>query len=210
MLENSLDRHLGLGLRDSRFPDHFVDDIEFDQARLRVRQLDDRVELTGMSSNVASTVDPVRFRTACSKFATGITVITVLGQDRLPYGMTANSFTSVSLDPPLILVCIDRKATMLPRLEATRNFGVNVLCDSQKELSNQFAKSGHNQFENVAWTPGESDVPLLDNALATFECEIKEIVEAGDHRIFLADVLHLACFDGSPLLYFGSGYRLLS
>jgi flavin reductase (DIM6/NTAB) family NADH-FMN oxidoreductase RutF len=166
-----------------------------------------------MSSNTAPLCPPPLdfdlFRSACSRFATGITVVTVIGKDGLPHGMTANSFTSVSLDPPLILVCIDRKAAMLPRLEEAQYFGINVLSEEQESFSAHFARTGTDRFEGVPWSRGELGVPLLDGVLATYECAVREIVEAGDHRIFIGEVRHLRCFDGKPLIYFGSRYRTL-
>jgi flavin reductase (DIM6/NTAB) family NADH-FMN oxidoreductase RutF len=167
-----------------------------------------------MSSNPAhlcpAPVDSNLFRSACSRFATGITVVTVLGPDGLPHGMTANSFTSVSLDPPLVLVCIDRKAAMLPRLEAATHFGINVLSEEQEPYSAHFARPGMDRFEGIQWFPGELGVPLLHNVLATYECAVSEVIEAGDHRIFIGEVRHLRCYDGHPLIYFGSRYRTLA
>jgi flavin reductase (DIM6/NTAB) family NADH-FMN oxidoreductase RutF len=147
---------------------------------------------------------------ACGKFATGITIVTVMGDDGAPHGMTVNSFTSVSLDPPLVLVCIDRKALILPRLEASEYIGINVLSDSQLAISSQFARSVTDRFEAVKWFPGELAVPLLEGVLATYECAVTGIVDAGDHKIFIADVRHLRCFEGKPLIYFSSGYKTLA
>jgi (E)-2-((N-methylformamido)methylene)succinate hydrolase len=214
MFENGLDSHLGFCFGNSGFPDHFIDDIEFDQVRLRSRQPDDRVEVTRMSSNAAtppaSGLDSSVFRTACGKFSTGVTVVTVIGEDGHPYGMTANSFTSVSLDPPLVLICVDRKAAILSRLETAKFIGINVLAEDQKALSAQFARRGVNRFESAGWFPGQTGVPLLEGVLAYFECTISGIMEGGDHRIFLAEVQHLKCFEGRPLLYFASGYHSLA
>jgi flavin reductase (DIM6/NTAB) family NADH-FMN oxidoreductase RutF len=167
-----------------------------------------------MSSNAASPpapgLDSTLFRTACGKFSTGITVVTVIDEDGQPYGMTANSFTSVSLDPPLVLICIDRKAAILPRLEAAKCIGINILAEDQKALSAQFARRGVNRFEAAGWFPGETGVPLLEGVLAYFECSMTAIFEGGDHRIFLAEVQHLKCFEGRPLLYFASEYHSLA
>jgi flavin reductase (DIM6/NTAB) family NADH-FMN oxidoreductase RutF len=209
VLENGLDGHLRFCLRNSGFPDHFVDDIEFDQVRLRSRQPDDRVEVTGMSSNTLPAVDSAAFRKACGRFATGITIVTVIGPDGHPHGMTVNSFTSVSLEPPMVLVCIDRKATILPKLEASKAIGINVLAENQRDLSTQFARRGMDRFEAVPWFSGETGVPLLDGVLAQYECEVTTVVDGGDHLIFVAEVRHLQCFDGRPLLYYASGYETL-
>ena len=162
-----------------------------------------------MSSHTLPTVDSEAFRTACGKFATGITIVTVIGADGLPQGMTANSFTSVSLEPPMVLVCIDRKATILPKMEVAKTFGINVLAENQRDLSAQFSRRGTDRFETVPWFAGETGVPLLDGVLAHYECEVINIVEGGDHLIFIAEVRHLRCFAGRPLLYYASCYETL-
>jgi flavin reductase (DIM6/NTAB) family NADH-FMN oxidoreductase RutF len=134
----------------------------------------------------------------------------VVGEDGHPYGMTANSFTSVSLDPPLILLCIDRRAAILPRLESAKHIGINVLAENQQALSAQFARRGINRFESAGWFLGETGVPILEGVLAYFECAVSEVIEGGDHRIFIAVVRHLRCFEGRPLLYFASHYETLA
>jgi flavin reductase (DIM6/NTAB) family NADH-FMN oxidoreductase RutF len=163
-----------------------------------------------MSSNpTVQGIDSAAFRQACGKFATGITIVTVIGADGLPHGMTVNSFTSVSLEPPLVLVCIDRKATILPKLEASRAIGINILAEDQRDLSAQFARRGTDRFETVPWTAGELGVPLIDGALAHYECSVTSVTEGGDHLIFIAEVRHLQCFAGRPLLYYESRYETL-
>ena len=154
-------------------------------------------------------VDPAAFRQACGKFATGITIVTVIGPDGLPHGMTVNSFTSVSLEPPLVLVCIDRKATILPKLQSARDFGINVLAEDQQDLSTQFARRGLDRFDAVPWSAGELGVPLIDGALAHYECSVASLTEGGDHLIFIGEVQRLQCFAGRPLLYYESGYATL-
>ena len=166
-----------------------------------------------MSSNVAPpcapAVDPAGFRQACGKFATGITVVTVIGPDGSPHGITVNSFTSVSLEPPLVLFCIDRKATILPKLEAASHIGINVLAESQRNLSALFARHGIDRFDDVPWAAGELGVPLLNDVLAHYECEVARTVDGGDHLIFISEVRHLQCFEGRPLLYYASRYESL-
>jgi flavin reductase (DIM6/NTAB) family NADH-FMN oxidoreductase RutF len=148
------------------------------------------------------------FRRVCSKFATGITVLTLCDSGGAPYGMTANSFTSVSLDPPLILVCIDRKARILSRFVDGARFAVNVLHEGQKELSSCFARNG-DRFEGIAWTPGETGAPILPDVIAALECSVVQIVEAGDHIVVLGNVSHANWRDGRPLIYFNSSYQAL-
>lgn len=155
-----------------------------------------------------SGVSSVEFRQACAKFATGVAVITAVDREGAPQGMTVNSFTSVSLDPPLVLVCIERQATILPLLTPGAHFGISVLSEQQKQLSVQFSQKG-DRFNGVAWLTGLTGVPLLRGAIATFECKIVRLVEAGDHAIVLGEPVHLATSEGNPLLYFDSRYRIL-
>jgi flavin reductase (DIM6/NTAB) family NADH-FMN oxidoreductase RutF len=157
----------------------------------------------------ATPVDSDRFRRACARFATGITVVTTLDPDGNPHGMTANSFTSVSLDPPLVLVCVDFRAKILHTLRNAERLGINVLSEHQQDLSSTFARSGADRFSGVQWHAGASGVPLLPGALAWLECVLVNNVEAGDHAILIARVNHAECHDGRPLLYFSSGYHHL-
>ena len=154
-------------------------------------------------------VDPLSFRRACSRFATGITIATVWGSDGMPQGFTANSFTSVSMEPPLVLLCIDRKANILPHFQAASEFGINVLGVEQKELSMRFATRGRDRFDGVAWRPGVGPSPMIEGALAQFECLTQQVWEAGDHLVFLGEVVAAQYGDGTPLLYYASAYREL-
>jgi len=123
--------------------------------------------------------------------------------------MTANSFTSVSLAPPLVLVCVDHRARILEHFRKSPHFGINVLSASQRSLSDQFASRGYDRFEGVEWSPGETGVPLLADVLATLECACVNIITAGDHDILIGEVLHSTCREGEPLLFFASQYRSL-
>ncbi|MCT9933224.1 flavin reductase family protein [Planotetraspora sp. A-T 1434] len=138
--------------------------------------------------------DPKALRRAFGAFATGVTVVTTGGP--VPHAMTANSFTSVSLDPPLVLVCIDRGAVMHQCLSMTGSFGVSVLAAHQeneaRHFANRYRALGAAQFENVAWLPGElTAVPLIAGAVARFECEVWRSYEGGDHTIFIGKVLSI-------------------
>ena len=159
-----------------------------------------------MSSQLA----PEVFRRACALWATGIAVVTVMDGEGLPHGMTANSFTSVSLDPPLVLVCIDRRAALLPHLQCSRSVAINILGEEQEELSSRFARKSEDRFENLDWKPGPFGAPILAGTLAVLEGKITEFIEAGDHRIIIAEVSRAEGRDGRPLLYFASGYQALS
>lgn len=154
-------------------------------------------------------MDASSFRRACAQFATGIVVATAIGPDGQPHGMTVNSFTSVSLSPPLVLICVDKGTPLRGLFEHCGHYGLSMLAQHQRELSQRFAARGQNRFQGVPWTPGVTGVPLLPDALAHFECAIRNVVDAGDHVILLGEALQVSSPGGDPLLYFGSGYREL-
>ena len=170
----------------------------------------------GMSLEPAAlqdAVDPDRLRRALGAFGTGVTVITTGGPT--PHGMTANSFTSVSLDPPLALVCVRRDAVM-HRCMRTGQFGVSVLAADQERIARHFADTsrplGVAQFAGLACTPGPgTGVPLIDGALARFECRVCDTYPGGDHSIFLAKVLTLGATAGEDdaLLFYRGRFRRL-
>jgi flavin reductase (DIM6/NTAB) family NADH-FMN oxidoreductase RutF len=156
-----------------------------------------------------TTIEQQHFRRVCSKYATGITILTVLEPGGGPQGMTVNSFTSVSLAPPLILVCIDRQTSILELFKLGTRFGVNVLQEEQKELSTWFARSGYDRFSGIPWSAGETGAPLLHGMLATIECEVTQMIEAGDHVVVIGAALHATWREGQPLVYFNSSYQSL-
>jgi flavin reductase (DIM6/NTAB) family NADH-FMN oxidoreductase RutF len=157
-----------------------------------------------------ATIEQHHFRRVCSKYATGITILTVLDARGAPRGMTVNSFTSVSLSPPLVLVCIDKQTSILGYFDIGTRFGINVLDESQKELSTCFARRGGDRFEGVAWSPGVTGAPLFPETLATMECAVTHMVEAGDHVVVIGEALHATWRDdGLPLIYFNSSYQAL-
>ena len=141
------------------------------------------------------------------RFATGVTVITVArGPDQV-HGMTANSFTSVSLDPMLVLVCVGRNAQSLTLLRAQKRFGVNILSEDQRALSEYFARTDQNQkmeFDRTA-----QGTPLLRGCLARLECQVVAAHEAGDHTIFIGQVDSLQMGEGRPLLFYDGEYKKL-
>jgi flavin reductase (DIM6/NTAB) family NADH-FMN oxidoreductase RutF len=149
------------------------------------------------------------FRRVCGKYATGITVVTILDANQTPHGMTANSFTSVSLDPPLVLFCIDRKTAFLSHFLSGARYAINVLHEEQQEVSTCFARTGRDRFQGVAWTPGANGAPILAGVLASLECSVTQMVEAGDHVVVIGKVLHATWREGQPLVYFNSSYQSL-
>jgi len=150
------------------------------------------------------------FRKAMSTFATGVTIITV-DQEGEIHGMTANAFTSVSLDPPLVLVCVDHRARTHAHLHARKRFGVNVLCSNQQAISEYYAQSAetHQHPEKVGarFDRTAHGTPVLHGALAYLECRLYSTQPAGDHTIFIAEVEDVEVREGEPLLYFRSDYR---
>jgi flavin reductase (DIM6/NTAB) family NADH-FMN oxidoreductase RutF len=156
-----------------------------------------------------SPLDKETFCRTCAKFATGITIATVLDAHGLPHGMTANSFTSLSLDPPLVLICVDHKARILKHFRAGAAFGINILSEQQRGHSVHFARTGHDRFDGAEWYAGQTGVPLLPGALSTMECERRQVLDVGDHAIVIGEVVHAQCSEGEPLVYFSSNYRKL-
>ena len=155
----------------------------------------------------SSVIDKQQFRQACGRFATGVTVTTVLGNDGSPYGITVSSFTSVSMTPPLVLVCVDHRSHLIEHFEDGCSFGINVLCEHQQDMSQRFSRNGPDRFESVSWYPGSTGVPLLPGVLATFECRLVDRKVAGDHLILIGEVIQAAYNEGYPLAYFRSSYR---
>jgi flavin reductase (DIM6/NTAB) family NADH-FMN oxidoreductase RutF len=147
------------------------------------------------------------FRNALGCFATGVTVVTTVTDAGEPVGLTANSFSSVSLDPPLILFCLDRASHNLDAFRAAGRFAVNVLGDDQRDLSVRFSTTIDDRWDGVAWERWETGAPVLNGCLAALDCETEAIHEGGDHVIIVGRVQRLAATtDGKPLLYFRGNY----
>jgi flavin reductase (DIM6/NTAB) family NADH-FMN oxidoreductase RutF len=154
-------------------------------------------------------VDKDLFRQVAGSFASGVTVITT-GRDGNYHGMTASSFSSLSLDPPLILVCFDLTAATLAAVDATGAFVVNILGSQQENLSRQFASRGAHSLDGVEYELGELGIPVIRDALAHFECRVARRHLEGDHVILVGEVEAGAVDNGDdPLLYFRGSYRRL-
>lgn len=154
-------------------------------------------------------IGPDEFRHVLGHFASGVTVVTTWDADGRPTGLTASAFTSVSLEPPLILVCVDHKAQSYPALRASGRFAVNVLAVEHETLSRRFATTDADKFNGVGYHPGPLGLPLLPEALAHLECRTVHAYSGGDHTIFVGEVEAAHAHDGEPLLYFRGDYTRL-
>ncbi len=157
-------------------------------------------------------VDEQDFKNALKSWATGVTVVTSKTEDFGLKGMTATSFSSVSLNPPQILVCINKSADTGDAVLAGKSFAINILKVDQQEISNQFsgATSQEERFANVNWHEGETGSPVIDDALASIECTVVQQVLAGTHWVIIGEVQSVSCRSGEPLLYYNSCYRELT
>jgi flavin reductase (DIM6/NTAB) family NADH-FMN oxidoreductase RutF len=163
-----------------------------------------------MSHVQQRSVEASDFRGACGLFPTGVTVVTRRTADGRPYGMTVSSFTSVSLEPPLILICIDKRAGFLADFHTAMPFAVNVLREDQQNVAVRFSQSlEERRFEGLDWTEGSSGVPLLGGAVASFECRLVQTVEAGDHFVLIGEVEEIRRQSGRALVWCESGYHCL-
>ncbi len=151
-------------------------------------------------------IDPLDLRRAFGAFATGVTIVTTAGEDAEVYGFTANSFTSVSLDPPLLLVNIAKSAYGLQIFTGAPGFAVNILAEKQRELSNKFASRGADKFADTRWTAKSTGSPVFDDVIAWFDCEYFNQVDAGDHVILIGKVLDYGYSSDSPLAFCRGAY----
>jgi flavin reductase (DIM6/NTAB) family NADH-FMN oxidoreductase RutF len=159
---------------------------------------------------MATEITPENFRKASGLWATGVSIVTTVDEHGTPYGLTMNSVTSLSLNPPLYLVNVDNGSDTLAPMLATRGFCINVLANDQQELSNRFAKKGDDKFQNVTHEIGTSGAPRLAGSLMNIDCRINAVHAGGDHQIVVGEVLTIVSADlesgVKPLLYFGGRY----
>jgi flavin reductase (DIM6/NTAB) family NADH-FMN oxidoreductase RutF len=155
--------------------------------------------------------DPNELRKVMGLFTTGVTVITTRDQRGKPYGLTANAVTSLSLAPPLLLICVDRKAETFPHFFDSRIFVLNILAEDQEDLSRRFATTGGDKFAGLEYRLGRLDTPVLQGTLGYVECRIIETLEGGDHVIHIGEVEHAeVARAGRPLVFFRGKYRQLT
>ena len=154
-------------------------------------------------------IEKNQLRQVMGHFATGVTIITTFNKDGQMHGLTANAFTSVSLEPPLLLISVDKKAESYPAFEESKVFTVNILADEQEALSRKFAVSGGNKFEGVAYRRGANGAAILDGTLAHIECTLYATYEGGDHTLYLGEIQEAEVREGKPLVFYRGGYRAI-
>jgi flavin reductase (DIM6/NTAB) family NADH-FMN oxidoreductase RutF len=150
------------------------------------------------------------FRSALGRFASGVTVVTTRSRDHQPQGLTVSAFSSLSLDPPLVLVCIDRRNGSHGAFIERGAFAVNLLADDQEELSRRFASKIPDKFAGVACYNGLDDVPVLEESLVSLECRLVQAHDGGDHTIFIGQIEAAKTRDADPLVYFQGAYARLA
>ena len=150
------------------------------------------------------------FRTALGRFASGVTVVTTRDAEHKPQGLTVSAFTSLSLDPPLVLICIDNKSGSHSAFLKSGAFVVNLLADDQESLSRHFASKTPDKFAGVVYREGINRMPVLEGALANLECRLVRAHEGGDHTIFIGEIETTTIRGGQPLLYFQGKYARLN
>ena len=153
-------------------------------------------------------IDKEAFRSALGSFVSGVTVVTTRDDSR-PHGLTVSAFSSLSLDPPLVLICIDKKTVSYDALTRSGAFAINILADDQENISRQFASRVPDKFQDIAYYEGANKVPVLEGTVASIECLIVQAYEGGDHTIFIGEVHSSVTRERRPLSYFRGGYRRL-
>lgn len=151
-------------------------------------------------------IDPRELRNALGAFATGVTVVTATQGDGTPRGFTANSFTSVSLDPPLVLVCVAKTASSCAVMEASDHMAINILAEDQRDVSGSFASRTGTRFEGIDWWTGATGAPILPGTAAMLDCTMERTIDAGDHVILMGRVVDFAHTSTAPLGYCRGAY----
>jgi len=155
--------------------------------------------------------DSVLQRKIMGHYATGVTVVTTRVGDQM-HGMTANAVTSLSLNPPLVLVCVDKRAAMLAHLQESKSYALSLLTEAQQDLSNRFAMKGPKDFSDLDWFAEATGAPIFRQSLAYVDCKLVDIAPGGDHDIFIGEILTGGLLSAAekPLLYYAGGYRAIA
>lgn len=154
-------------------------------------------------------MDATTFRRISSYWATGVAVVTTLDAEGRYYGLTMSGLTSLSLDPPLFLICVDKRSDTLKPIQQSQAFCINILTMAQQELAQRFATKGLQKFSGIPSTPGQTGVPLIEGALASLECRVREEIEGGDHVVFFGELAQARLGNGAPLLFYHGSYKQL-
>lgn len=157
----------------------------------------------------ATSISSMGFRSVMGSFPTGVTIITTNAEDGTDVGMTVNAITSVSLEPPQLLICLAKSRFTAQAIADCGSFAVNFLSNDQQEVAGLFATNSPEKFKHVEVERGMLGMPLITDSLARAECRVNRMIEAGDHTIFIGDVVTGAAVEGQPLIYFRSGYNEL-
>jgi 3-hydroxy-9,10-secoandrosta-1,3,5(10)-triene-9,17-dione monooxygenase reductase component len=165
--------------------------------------------MTSTDGAEPTVLDDSRFREVLGHFATGVTIVTAM-EDGEPVGFTCQSFTALSLRPPLVALAPAKSSTSWPRIARAGTFCVNVLGSHQEAVCRAFAVSGGDKFAGVEWYPGANGAPVIEHSLAVVECELESIHDAGDHELVTGRVLDMHLGAGSPLLFYRGGYAGLA
>lgn len=147
------------------------------------------------------------FRAALGRFASGVTVVTTKDADGRLHGITVSAFSSVSLEPPMILVCVDKRAGSHSALKESGAFVVHILAEEHEHHSNKFASPVPDKFDDIEYRIGIEEIPVLENALVALECRLAHAHEGGDHTIFVGEIQNAEIKDGNPLVYWDGDYR---
>lgn len=160
-----------------------------------------------------SSLTSEQFRRACGQWATGVSIVTTVDKAGKPYGLTMNAVTSLSLNPPMFIACVDNNSDTLGPMRESQVYCINVLTSAQQDLSNRFAKKGDEKFAGVDFAPGETGAPVLAGALLAIECVVTAVLPGGDHQIMCGEVRRIVSNDtpdAAPLLYFGGRYAAVA
>jgi len=156
------------------------------------------------------TISKDEFKASLGRFASGVTVVTTKDASGKLHGLTVSAFCSVSLEPPLILVCVHKETGSYDAFEESKHFVVNILSAEQEQISNQFASRLEDKFKGISFQTGIEDLPVLNGCLVNLECRLKDAYDGGDHTIFIGEIHQARVSDGNPLTYFQGRYRQIS